>query len=488
MSGKPLVVALDVGGHAVRALVYDGTGAVHARAERPVLTRVDGPRVEHDAEALADAVQAVLEEVCTGPDTGAERIVAVGLATQRSSIVCADRGTGRALTPAISWQDRRAASWLAAQAMDAAFVRCETGLPVSPHYGASKMRWCLDHVADVGAALAAGMLAIGPLSSFLTLRLCRGRPWLADPCNASRTLLWSLREQDWSDTLLGQFGIPRHVLPRAVPNRYSFGDVAVGGRSLPLAVVTGDQSAVPFALGEPDPGTVYVNLGTGAFLQRVRSGDTPPPVGLLRGVLWQDDDGVVFTDEGTVNGAGGAVQAIARDVGRTDGDVFAHLGDWLDREPSPPLFLNGVSGLGSPWWVAEFPSRFVGAGDFPARMVAVVESIAFLVQRNLDAWTAAGMPPRTLTLTGGLSRLDGLCRRIADLSTCPVLRPETTEATARGLAFLLAGRPGNWGTPGVRQFDSTPNAPLRARYEQWRALMTAEVTGEVPAGMRPLRS
>lgn len=475
MKDERLVVALDAGGHAARALVYDGAGEVLARAERPVFTRCEGGKVEHDADALAGAVQAVLDEACAQLGSGAARISAAGLATQRSSIVCLERDTGRPLTPVISWQDRRAATWLAAQELDAGFVRRETGLPLSPHYGASKMRWCLDHVDTVQSARASGTLAMGPLSSFLTLRLVQGRPWLADPCNASRTLLWSLRERTWSSALLEKFGIPHEVLPRSVPNRFPCGHVTAGGRAVPLEVVTGDQSAVPYASGSADPDTVYINIGTGAFLQKLCRGDTNPPGRLLRSVIWQEDRGLWFTDEGTVNGAGRALQETADTAGRNITEVFVHLENWLRHVTAPPLFLNGVSGLGSPWWVADFPSRFVGSGDLPARMVAVVESIGFLIQRNLDEWADAGPAPCTLTLTGGLSRLDGLCGRIADLSRCAVARPAVEEATARGLAFLLAGCPAGWTRSAVRRFEAGPNPALRARYERWREMMEREI-------------
>lgn len=337
------------------------------------------------------------------------------------------------------------------------------------------MRWCLDHLDAVRAARAAGTLGIGPLSSFLTLRLCRDRPWLADPCNATRTQLWSLVERDWSPSLPGRFGVPRDILPRTVPNRGPFGMLTTRGHPLPLVAVTGDQSAVPFACGVPDPDTLYVNIGTGAFLQRLCDGAQAPVAGLLRSVLWQEDNVLRFSDEGTVNGAGAALQAEADHAGLSVDAMQAQLETWLAQTGDPPLFLNGVAGLGSPWWVADFPSRHVGSGDTPARCVAIVESIAFLVQRNFDAWREAGVVPRDLTLTGGLAHLDGLCRRIAALSGLDVLRPDLAEATARGLAFLVAGAPPHWTRPAVRRFDAQPDLHLRSRYERWRQLMEAEV-------------
>jgi glycerol kinase len=469
-----LYVAIDAGGHAVRALVFDAAGGERARAGRPVATYRDGVRVEQDADAMAAAARAALDEVCTRLGTAARRIAAAGLATQRASVVCADRDTGRPLTPVLSWQDRRAAAWLAAQPLDAEAVRSETGLLSSPHYGASKLRWCLDHVPAVRDARAVGRLAMGPLSAFLTSQLARERPWLVDPCNASRTLLWSLRGHDWSAALLAKFGIPREALPRCVGNRHRFGHVTAGARALPLTVVTGDQSAVPYAGGAPDRDTLYVNLGTGAFLQRLCDGETPPPARLLRSVVWLADGAARYCDEATINGAGAALEALAAESGLPVGELFAHLDRWLDDTASPPLFLNGVSGLGSPWWVADFPSRFDGEGGVPAQAVAVVESIAFLIRRNLDEWAAAGFVPRRLVLTGGLARLDGLCRRIASLAACRCERPAKTEATARGLAFLVADNPGEWAPPSVRYFEPRQDAALRARCDRWQALMAVE--------------
>jgi glycerol kinase len=129
----------------------------------------------------------------------------------------------------LSWQDRRHAAWLDALALDPAELRAVTGLVASAHYGASKLRWCLDHLPEVSAAQAAGRLCCGPLASFVLHRLLDDRPCLADPANAARTLLFDLHAGDWSEALLGRFGIPRECLPRCVPSRHPFGVL----RSLP---------------------------------------------------------------------------------------------------------------------------------------------------------------------------------------------------------------------------------------------------------------
>jgi glycerol kinase len=191
--------------------------------------------------------------------------------------------------------------------------------------------------------------------------------------------------------------------------------------------------------------------------------------------------------EGTVNGAGSAVNQIARELQLERKWVEAQLADWLDEVNEPPLFLNGVSGLGAPWWIADFPSCFLGeenlSSDVPQaqaeRMVAVVESIVFMLQTNFELCAgAAGMPERWV-VSGGLSALDGLCQRLADISGVPVVRPDVDEATSRGVAHLLARSTSSLAEPDVDEVCFVPemNSSLERRYLRWRYAM-AEVINE----------
>jgi glycerol kinase len=393
--------------------------------------------------------------------------VAAGLATQRSTVLCWDRRSGRALTEALSWQDRRNAAWLARLHPHSARVRQITGLPLSPHYGASKLRWCLDHEPAVARAAADGQLAAGPLSSFLLARLVPGLPCRVDPANASRTLLYDPATLDWSDTLLGLFGIERRHLPICVSTRHAFGPLRVGAQTIPLAICTGDQSAAAFAFGRPDPRSALVNVGTGGFVQRVAPGAAPLPDGLLRSVLCADAGGVLHAHEGTVNGAGSALdwlrERVAIDVDRALAALAPAPG-----ATEPPLFMNGVGGLGAPFWRPDFPVEFVGDGDDMAQLAAVLESIAFLLGVNLEALGRAAHL-ECIRLSGGLARSDYLCRCLADTSGLTVERYALTEATARGAAFLAAGEPASWRAPPIeRAFAPTGDALLSARYSRWR--------------------
>jgi glycerol kinase len=425
--------------------------------------------VEQDPEELVASLQAVITKAITSLGARAGQIRCAGIATQRSSMVCWDRQTGEALSPVISWQDRRAHAWLQPFSAQTRAVHQRTGLMLSAHYGASKMRWCLDQLPAVAIARREGRLAMGPLASFLLFRLLEERPLLADPANASRTLLWNLRTMDWDPWLLGLFGVPVETLPRCVPTQHVFGTLHANEHRIPLTIATGDQSAALFGLGAPSPDTVYVNIGTGAFMQRFFP-QPPDAPGLLSGVVYRDADRTLYVLEGTVNGAGVALRWAEQEWGLKD--VEAQLPVWLARSGDIPLFLNGIAGLGAPFWVADFPSHLIGDGEPWQKACAVVESIVFLLQANLETMQKMAPTPKRLLVTGGLALLDGLCQRLSDLSGLPVYRPAEHEATARGTAYLLAGFPKNWPEEktGV-SFGPVPNPGLEQRYKDWRAEM-----------------
>ncbi len=466
----PLYLCLDQGGHASRALVFDRYGAVQAGALHEVDVREPRPGwVEQNPEELVASLQAVITKAVASLGARADQISCAGIATQRASLVCWDRHTGEALSPVISWQDRRASVWLNQFSAHIHEVHQRTGLMLSPHYGASKMRWCLDHLPGVASAYREERLAMGPLTSFLLFRLIEEKPLLADPANASRTLLWNLHALDWDPWLLELFGIPAPTLPRCVSTRHAFGTLCANNRRIPLTIATGDQSAALFALGIPTTDTVYVNIGTGAFIQRTFQ-QPPDTSSLLSSVVYRDADRALYVLEGTVNGAGAALRWAEQEWGLKD--VEAQLPAWLTRDGDIPLFLNGVAGLGAPFWVADFASRLIGDGELWQKVCAVVESVVFLLQVNLEAMQKISPAPKRLLVTGGLAPLDGLCQRLSDLSGLPVHRSAEHEATARGTAYLLAGFPENWPEekPGD-SFTPKPNPGLMRRYKDWRAEM-----------------
>ena len=482
---RVLHLALDQGGSSSRAVLFDAVGREVASAHVPIVTRRDGDRVEHDADELAQSLVTAARDACDLPLAAGRPIVVAGLATQRSTVCCWDTVDGAALSPAISWQDRRHAAWLDLTfGARAEWVRELTGLPLSPHYGASKLRWCLDELPAVSLALRDERLAMGPLGSFLLYRLCDERPLCVDPANASRTLLYDPAVLDWSGPLLEAFGLPRSALPRCVGTNHAFGTLTLDERRrVPLRACSGDQSAAVYAFGTPTAGTCFVNVGTGAFVQRIaRDGIAPPPRGLLRSVVEARTDdvrGATYVHEGTVNGALAAIEWLRARVGIDVMRSLATLRQVLPPEQVELLFMNGVGGLGAPWWLPSFPIAFVALDGTPPhastrelqQVAAIVDSIAFLIAVNVDALHRSA-PLERVVVTGGLAGCDYLCEVLAEVTGLRVERPALREATARGIAFLAAGQPDHWQpVPIERTFSPAGRARVLARYSRWREEM-----------------
>ena len=476
MNSDPLYLAIDQGTHASRAVVLDRRGTVLACAAQDIgLVRPQPDCAEQDGEEMVASIFTAATAALASIGARRRDLVGAGLASQRASCVCWDRQSGRPLSPVFSWQDRRAHRWLQQFEPHGEAVHRKTGLFLSPHYGASKLRWALDHLPAVGAARDAGTLCWGPQASFLAFRLLEERPCVADPQCAARTQLWNLATRDWDPQLLALFGLPRGFLPKSVPTCHAFGTLRVGDAAIPLTALNGDQSAAVFAFGWPDEDSAYVNIGTSAFVQRALAHDPGYVPRQLTGIILEDGETTVYTVEGNVNGAGTALDWLRRDLGITELDAL--LPQWLATRCEPPLFLNGIAGLGGPFWKPDFVSRFVGDGEPWQKAVAVIESIVFLLQANLDEMAKHVPPAARIRVSGGVSQIDGLCRRLAALSGLSLHRRDDAEATARGIGYLAAGRPASW-TQGAdgQAFAPCEDAALSERYRRWRALM-AGATG-----------
>lgn len=477
MNDAPYYLAIDQGGGSSRAVVFDNAANIIVNAKR--LVEVEHPRlgwVEQGAEMLVKSVQQVVADVAEklGPDVA--RLAAAGLATQRSNVVCWDRDNGVALSPAISWQDRRAYQWMDNFQAQNSLIRAKTGLLVSAHYGVSKIKWCMDNLRSVQQARQHNALVCGPLASFLQYHLVTQPQSLVDPANACRTLLWNIDTKDWDDELLSLFGIDKACLPRCVETQGSYGDISVGGYTVPLTVVTGDQSAALYAYGKPAPETVYINMGTGVFIQRPTQNVKVDIPGLLCSVVYQNRQYSEYVIECTVNGAANALMEVEDALGISGSEAETNLSAWMDQYPNPPLFLNGVAGLAAPYWIADFKSRFVGDGNAREKIIAVAESILFLTKVNIQLLEEQYRPLEKVIVTGGLSNSDTLCQMLANLIKIPVYRPRDGEATARGVACLAAGLPASWAEQKEGEwFHVRQQPPLMARFERWNQEMQKAV-------------
>ena len=236
---------------------------------------------------------------------------------------------------------------------------------------------------------------------------------------------------------------------------------------IPLTAVNGDQTAAIYSLGKPSGKVAIVNIGTGAFVLMLTGSHCLRAPTLLSGIANSSAHRREHVIEGTVNGAASALQWAARRWSLPD--TLRNLPDWLQRGGALPVFVNTIGGLGSPWWQAGPEPHLIGDGEPWQRAAAVVESIVFMLQANIEELLAAGRRVRRIQVGGGLAAVDGICRRIADLSRKTVYRPAESEATARGIGWLTCGCPSRWPKPGRgRIFNPRSNAGLQRRYRIYR--------------------
>ena len=487
------ILALDQGTSSSRAVLFDEEGALVATEQREFaqLYPRDG-WVEHDPEVIWSSQLQAAQDVLQKSGVSAEQVAAVGITNQRETTVVWERETGRPIANAIVWQCRRTAEQcdeLRRQGLEP-LIRERTGLLLDAYFSATKIRWLLDHVPDAQRRAEAGELAFGTIDSWLIYRLTGGRVHATDASNASRTMLFHLREGRWDDELLRRFGIPAAMLPEVVDSSGVLGecDPSLLGAALPIAGVAGDQQAALFGQACFRAGEAKNTYGTGSFLL-LHTGETPPPADkLLATVASRLDGRLQYALEGSIFVTGAAVQWL-RDGLRffdnaADVEALAASVDSSDGVYLVPAFV----GLGAPHWDPYARGAILGLtrGSTQAHIArATLEAIAFQTRDVLEAMeseTGARLP--TLRADGGASRNDLLMQIQADLLGRPVVRSAVAETTALGAAYLAGLGIGLW--PGLddlaqrwrsdRTFEPRLSAEQRdERYAGWkRALERAQ--------------
>jgi glycerol kinase len=447
-------------------MVLDAAGNVRFKTFAGIQLHRNAPdHVEQDAEEIRASIRTVVAEALADRRVRRVDIAAAGLTTQRSTVVAWNVSSGKALSPAISWQDRRNDRWLKKLGKYASRIKQLTGLRVTAHYGASKFRWMLDNLPAVRQAAIDGSLAMGPLVSFVLFHLLKDRPLVVDHANALRTQLLSLDSLDWDPWLLELFQILPHWLPSCQPVCHSYGSLQAA--DIPLMAVNGDQTAAVYSLGRPSGRVAVINIGTGAFVLMLTGSRCVRAPALLSGLSSSSEHRREYVIEGTVNGAAAALQWAGRNWSFPDS--LQDLPDWLKRGGHLPVFVNTVGGLGSPWWRGGPAPHLIGDGKPWQRAVAVVESIVFMLQANIEELLEAGRRIRSIQVGGGLAALDGICQRLADLSQMTVYRPAESEASIRGISWLAGGSPSQWPKPGRgRRFFPRLQTGLQRRYRIFR--------------------
>lgn len=457
---RELVLALDLGTTGVRALVVRADGAIRGRAWQPLPMHFPAPgHVEQDPEAWWRASQAVMRAALAEARATARELAALAVVTQRATAVAWEPG-GRALAPAIGWQDARTQPRVAE-------LRAR-GIPVSTLASATKLEWLLGSVPAVREVARRGRLRLGTPDAFLTDRLTGGRAFVTDPGSASVTALFDLRVGDWHPAALALFGIERSWLPAVVPTSAVVGETPAGllGAPVPVAARAGDQQAAAFAQGVHAPGAAKLTIGTSAMLD-LHTGVSPehPRAGAWPLALWTLQEGApAFALEGSVITAGAALEWLV-DLG-----LVAEASE-LDRLAASVASSEGVAfvpalqGLGTPWLDEGARGLWCGLGRAtrPAHLArAVIEGVA---QRCADLCEALALPEGPLRVDGGAARSALLLALLADYTGRVVERAAEVETTALGAAFLAGLATGLWRSPAEALACAAPPERIEPRLD-----------------------
>ncbi|HOM12046.1 MAG TPA: glycerol kinase GlpK [Rubrivivax sp.] len=484
------ILALDQGTSSSRSIVFDAHGRIAALAQRELTQHYPQPGwVEHDAMEIWATQRATAHEALAQAGLGAADIRAIGITNQRETTLLWERRSGRPLRRAIVWQDRRTeplCAMLRAQGLQAQ-VQQRTGLRIDPYFSATKLRWLLDHVPGAMAAAERGELAFGTVDSWLLWQLSGGAVHASDVSNASRTMLFDIRRNQWDDGLLQALRIPSAVLPRVLPSSGEFGLTRpeLFGRAIPICGIAGDQQAALFGQACHHAGQAKNTYGTGCFMLMHTGGKLQASAnGLITAAAAQTGTTPQYALEGSVF-IGGAVVQWLRDGLR----AIASSSEVQPLAASVPdaggvVLVPAFTGLGAPYWHPDARGAIVGLnrGSTLAHIArAAVESIAFqsaalLQAMDRDARAGGGAALRELRVDGGASVNDMLMQFQADLLGIPVLRPQVVETTALGAAHLAGLASGLWSGPDElaaqwqlqRAFEpNMPRAQAAERMAQW---------------------
>ncbi|MEI4487594.1 glycerol kinase GlpK [Frigidibacter sp. MR17.14] len=485
------ILAIDQGTTSSRAMIFDAQMQVTASAQEEF--RQLYPRsgwVEHDPQDLWSSTAATCRAAIERAGLAPEDIAAIGLTNQRETTVVWDRETGRPVANAVVWQDRRTAAFCA-ELRDEGFeavVQEKSGLLLDPYFSATKLRWILETIEGARDRARAGKLAFGTVDSYLIWRMTGGRVHATDATNASRTMLYDISNHRWSRTICDRLGIPMSMLPEVRDSNGDFGTTRpdLFGRPIPILGVAGDQQAATLGQACFTPGMMKSTYGTGCFAllntgaERVTSQNR-----LLTTIAYQLDGQATYALEGSIFIAGAVVQWL-RDGLKTirEAQETQRLAEAADPEQDV-LLVPAFTGLGAPWWQPEARGAIYGLtrNSGPAELAkAALESVGYQTRDLLEAMqrdiaaSGAGAAEGVLRVDGGMVASDYAMQFLSDILGAEVDRPQVTETTALGAAWLAGMKAGLYPGPEAfakawqleRRFTPAMDQETRAaRYARW---------------------
>jgi len=444
---KKYILSFDQGTTSSRAIIFDHDGnicGVSQKEFKQIFPKAGW--VEHDAMEIWGSQSGVAREVLETVGVRPEEVAAIGITNQRETTVVWDKNTGRPVYNAIVWQCRRTASIcdeLKRKGWEKK-IRDKTGLVIDAYFSATKIKWILDNVPGAREKADNGDLLFGTIDTWLIWNLTRGRVHVTDYSNASRTMLYNIKELKWDDEILEELNIPISMLPEVKPSSTVYGytdERTFGGAEIPIAGIAGDQQAALFGQSCYNQGTAKNTYGTGCFML-MNTGEKPVESknGLLTTIAWGIDNKVYYALEGSVFIAGAAIQwlrdslRLVYDAPQTE--YYANLVEDTDGVYVVPAF----TGLGAPYWDMYARGAVLGLtrGTKREHLVrATLESLAYQTKDILEAMQQdSGIELKSLKVDGGASANNFLLQFQSDILGVPVMRPSVVETTALGAAFL----------------------------------------------------
>jgi glycerol kinase len=478
------IIALDQGTTSSRAVLFDEKGSILGIAQQE-FTQIfpQSGWVEHNANEIWNTQLSVLQKLIAENKVDAKSIVAIGITNQRETTVIWDRKTGEPIYNAIVWQDKRTASIceeLKAKGLTN-YVRENTGLVIDSYFSGTKIKWILDNVVGARQKADRGELAFGTIDSWLIWKLTNGKSHVTDYSNASRTMVYNIRELKWDERLLNELSIPKSLLPEAKPSASDFGTWTLNGVNIPIAGVAGDQQAALFGQACFEPGMAKNTYGTGCFmLMNMGSKIQLSKNGLITTIAWGLDGKVEYALEGSVFIAGAAVQWLRDSLHlidqSKDSEYFAAKALGSNEVYVVPAF----AGLGAPYWDMYARGAIFGLTRDTGKdhlIKATLESLAYQTKDILNAMQEdAGLKLASLKVDGGACANNILMQFQADILGTEVERPEVIESTALGAAYLAGIQSGLWKKQDIVQnrriqkgFAPQMDEPTRTRlYKGWQ--------------------
>lgn len=448
------ILALDQGTTSSRAIVFNHSGHIVSIAQKEFKQIFPQPGwVEHDAMEIWSSQVSVATEGIIKAGSTPKDIAAIGITNQRETTVVWDRKTGKPLYNAIVWQDRRTASFCEelTNTGKAEGIRKKTGLIVDAYFSATKVRWILKNVPDAKEKAEKGELAFGTIDSWLVWNLTGGKVHITDITNASRTMLFNINTKQWDQELLDIFEVPKSMLPEVKSCSEVYGETAgqILAANIPIAGIAGDQQSALFGQMCTKKGMVKNTYGTGCFML-MNIGDKPilSKNNLITTIAWQIGEKVEYAFEGSIFIGGAVVQWLRDELQIINSSSEVEALALKVKDNGGVFIVPAFAGLGAPYWNQFARGTIVGItrGTSKAHIArAALESIAFQTMDVLHAMEAdAGTPIKELRVDGGATADNLLMQIQADIINTSVIRPEVTEVTALGAAYLAGLAIGYW--------------------------------------------